>query len=247
MTRPSLKIASFNIQAGIGSHLPRHVITHGWRYFLPHRHSQINLEQIAEILSPFDLVALQEADAGSFRTRYIHQQQYLATHGNFPYSHSQVTREISPIARITLGILSRQPFDILREHRLPGTRHGRGALEVMLNWHGKEIAVISTHLSLRRQSRLRQIHYLAEMINRHHSVILLGDLNCEPYTPEFELLLSLTSLKVCPKGSPPTFPSWLPRRCIDHILTTQDLRLASLYTLPKLCSDHLPIAAEIET
>jgi len=244
MSHCPLRIASFNMQAGIGSHLPHHMITHGWRYLLPHRHANANLEQIAEAITPFDIVGLQEADAGSFRTTYVHQQDYLAMRAGFNYSQSLITREINPIARITLGVLSRTPLDAIIKHRLPASRHGRGALESVCHWHGQPIAIITTHLSLRRSSRLEQMAYLANLISKHEAAIVLGDLNCEPHSPEFMQLLDEADMQVS-HLPPPTYPSWQPRRRIDHILTTKNLRISNLRVLPCLCSDHLPIAAEI--
>jgi endonuclease/exonuclease/phosphatase family metal-dependent hydrolase len=43
----------------------------------------------------------------------------------------------------------------------------------------------------------------------------------------------------------PTFPSWKPRRALDHILTSADIHLDKVWTLPQAFSDHLPLAAEI--
>ncbi len=245
MSKPHLKIASFNIQAGIGSYRPRHVITHGWRYLFPHKGSRENLNTIAKAIESFDIVALQEADAGSYRSHFIHQQDYLAMQAGFLYSRSLITREINPMACISMGMLSRHTIAYTCEHRLPGSRHGRGALEASISWQGKSIAVITTHLSLQQHSRMRQMRYLASLINRHHSAVLLGDFNCAPDSREMLLLLNHTRLHLSPAPCPATFPSWQPRRRLDHILATGDLEINNLTTLPLLCSDHLPVCAEI--
>ena len=239
MSQKILKVASFNMQAGIGSHRPRHVITYGWRYLFPHQASRENLDAIAQAIEGFDIVGLQEADAGSYRSHFIHQQEYMAMRAGFLYSHSLITREISPMARISMGMLSRHPIAYTCEHRLPGSRHGRGALETSISWQGRSIAVITTHLSLQQHSRMRQMRYLASLINRHPSAILLGDLNCAPDSREMSLLLNHTRLHLS------CFPSWQPRRRLDHILVTGDLEISNLSTLPLLCSDHLPVQAEI--
>ena len=47
-------------------------------------------------------------------------------------------------------------------------------------------------------------------------------------------------------GQPtPTFPSWKPRRALDHILLSESLQLERVWALPQAFSDHLPLAAEI--
>jgi len=243
-TNPPLRLASYNIQAGIGSHRLRHVVTHGHRYIVPHRDAATNLKRIAALLRDFDIVALQEADAGSFRTRNIHQIQYIAEHADFPYWHCQITREMGNIARMTLGVLSRIPWRSITQHRLPASRHGRAALEIGFDIWGQPLAVIVTHLSLGRTSRMRQVRFLSELLNRHPAAILMGDLNCDPDSHEFAWLLSHTRLQDF-MARPPTFPSWHPLRALDHILATEEFLLEGLRALPAVYSDHLPVSAQL--
>ena len=72
----------------------------------------------------------------------------------------------------------------------------------------------------------------------------MGDLNCEPESHEFSYLLSHTRMQDF-MARPNTFPSWKPRKCLDHILVTDDLLLEDLHALPLLCSDHLPLVASV--
>ncbi len=242
---PALNLLTFNIQAGIGSHRPRHALTHGWRYVLPHRHREKTLAAIARAIAPFDLVGLQEADAGSLRSRFVHQQETLARRAGFEWSHSLITREIPPVARISLGLLSRLATDGVRRHRLPASKHGRGALEARIHWQGESIGVVVTHLSLSRQSRLEQVRHLARILNRHPRAILMGDLNCPPDSLEIRTLLAHSRLQAPAAPDAPTWPSWSPRRKIDYILVTDGLRLDAPHILPLQCSDHLPLAAQV--
>jgi endonuclease/exonuclease/phosphatase family metal-dependent hydrolase len=232
------------MQAGIGSRRFRHVFTHGFRYLIPHRQSKTNLDEIAEMLGSFDIIALQEADSGSFRTRYVHQTEYLAQRAQIPYWHSQVTKEMGEIARMSLGILSRHPLYNIIEHRLPASKHGRGALEATVHANGQKIALFVTHLSLSKASRMRQIRFIAQQINRHDTAILMGDLNCTPDSEEFAYLLAHTNLE-SPSRRLFTFPSWRPLKSLDHILATRDLAMDRVGTLPFLCSDHLPLQGEL--
>ncbi len=243
-TNTTLRLASYNIQAGIGSHRLHHVVTHGHRYIVPHRDAVANLERIAALLRDFDIVALQEADAGSFRTRNIHQIQYIAELADFPYWHCQITREMGNIARMTLGVLSRIPWQNITQHRLPASRHGRAALEINFEHPDPPLAVIITHLSLGKTSRMRQVQFLSGLINRHAAAILMGDLNCDPDSHEFAWLLSHTRLQNF-MARPATFPSWRPVKALDHILATSELILEDLRALPAGYSDHLPVAARL--
>ncbi len=238
-----IRVISFNMQAGIGSHRRRHALTHGLRYVLPGRERKQTLAKIAELIAPFDLVGLQEVDAGSFRSRYAHQLEVLAEQAGFPFRHAMITRDMQPLARISLGALSRLPLLWLNAHRLPASRHGRGALEIGVRLDRTPVAVFVTHLSLSRRSRLQQLRFLARLVNRYPHAIVMGDLNCPPESLEFQLLLAHTRLRAAP--ALPTYPSWAPRRAIDHILVTDSLRMDDYRVLHPMASDHRPVAATI--
>lgn len=222
----------------------RHMLTYSFRYVLPHRQAFANLDRIAERLHGLDLVGLQEADCGSFRSNQVQQAQYIALRADIPYCQTQVTRDIGSIASIGLGLLSRFPCIHTERHRLPASRHGRGLLESIFHTGGRELAVFVTHLSLKQSSRIRQLHHIAQRMQQHEHAILMGDLNCEPDSSEFLMLLQEGDLHA-PSPSPATFPSWQPQRRIDHILTRGDPRVLKLETIPFVGSDHLPILADI--
>ncbi len=219
------------------------MLTYSIRYLLPHRQVRTNLNRIAERLRDLDFVALQETDAGSFRNYHIHQAQYIAMRAHIPYCYTLVTRGISRLATISLALLSRFPCVRLIRHRLPASRHGRGLMEAVFCVDGREIAVFVTHLSLRRTSRIRQMRFVIQRLKRYPYAILMGDLNCEPGAGEFNFLIQHGGLTAV--DTPPTFPSWKPRRCLDHILVTRGLRLQELHTMPFVCSDHLPVKAVV--
>lgn len=240
-----LRLASFNIQAGIGSRRMRHMLTYSFRYVLPHRQAIANLDQIADRMQGFDMVGLQEADCGSFRSNQIQQAQYIAFRANIPYCMTQVTRDIGTIASIGLALLSRFPCKHLERHKLPASRHGRGLLEAVFHIAGKDVAIFVTHLSLKQSSRVRQLRYIAQRLNEHEHAILMGDLNCEPNSDEFRMLLGEAGLNKH-TNPPPSFPSWQPLRRIDHVMTRGEPRIISLEAVPFVGSDHLPVIAEVE-
>ena len=78
----------------------------------------------------------------------------------------------------------------------------------------------------------------------HKHAILMGDLNCEPDSDEFLMLLDKAVINT-PMPSPATFPSWQPQRSIDHILTRGDAQVVSVQAIDFVGSDHLPVIAEI--
>jgi endonuclease/exonuclease/phosphatase family metal-dependent hydrolase len=240
-----LRLASFNIQTGITTASYRDYITGGWRHLWPSRKRLPNLNRIAHLLKPFDIVGLQEVDGGGARSHNIVQTQYLAEQAGFAHWHNQVNRRIGTIALHSNGLLSRIRPDAVYDYKLPGLP-GRGALLARFGRLGdKALYVCVLHLALSQRSRLRQLAFVSELIHDLPHVIVMGDLNCEPNSPELNLLTQSTRLcdPVCEIN---TFPSWRPHRMLDHILVTPSLKVEQVHAINFPVSDHLPIAMEIE-
>jgi endonuclease/exonuclease/phosphatase family metal-dependent hydrolase len=239
-----VRILTYNIQVAIGSRRYRHYLLHGWKHVMPHGQTIRNLDRIAGVIAPFDVVALQEVDSGSFRTRFVNQAEYLANKTGFASWNSLVTRDFGVVAQHTNSILSRRPPRHVVTHRLPGFFEGRGLIEAEYPLDGRTVAIFCTHLALNCRARIRQVHYIADLVNERDSAILLGDFNCQPGSRGIRHFLDRTRLRT---GSPlhASYPSWRPSRIIDHILATDDLEISGLATLPDLLSDHLPVSATV--
>ena len=102
-----IRLLSYNIQVGIGSVSYSNYLTTAWKHLLPHAQIYDNLHKIARAISGFDIVALQEMDAGSMRSSFINQAEFLAEHAGFPFWHHQTNRKIGKIARHSNGVLSK--------------------------------------------------------------------------------------------------------------------------------------------
>ena len=241
-----LRLASFNIQTGINTASYRDMITGSWRHVWPSRRRLPNLNRIAQLLKPYDIVGLQEVDGGGLRSHKIVQTQYLAEHGGFPHWHNQINRRMGPIAMHSNGLLSRiKPHEVI-DYRLPGLP-GRGAVLARFGrGHAprESLSVCVVHLALSQRARMRQLSFVAELLQHHPHAVVMGDFNCEPGSPELQLLTRSTEL--CdPACVVHTWPSWQPQRMIDHILVTPSLGVEHLKVLHFACSDHLPIAMDI--
>ncbi|MGH8444748.1 MAG: endonuclease/exonuclease/phosphatase family protein [Solimonas sp.] len=239
-----LRVLTLNIQVGLQTAHYGHYVTGAWRHVLPSRSVPDNLDRIADLASRFDLVALQEADAGSLRTAQINQVEYLARKAGFTYWHVAVNRNLGPFAQHCLGFLSRHPLLDMQHHALPGRMPGRGALAATLMQPGcNPVRVIVTHLALSRASRRRQLDYLAGLAAPGSELLLLGDLNCD--TEELLGHTPFGAIGLQPIAGAATFPSWKPRRRLDHVLATPGLRVAHSHVVPTPLSDHLAVAAEL--
>ncbi len=239
-----LKLLSYNIQVGIQTGHHGHYFTRAWRHALPGPGMHGTLDRIAELMRDYDFVAIQEADAGSLRTQYTNQVEYLAKRAGFNHCGLTITRNLQPVARHALGYLSRHAPIGFAEHTLPSRLPGRRAIAVTLSDVAGGLQLWVTHLALRRETRHRQLQYLKQLLPAVGPVALMGDLNCTAAVLREQLTLPQGRLWV-PELEAPTFPSWQPRQMLDHILLSTDIRLHQLTVLPHAISDHLPIAAEI--
>ena len=240
-----LRLMSCNILAGGSIRKYRHYVTEGWKHVLPMRSKRQNLDSLAKLLAGFDMVGLQESDAGSLRSGFLNQTEYLAEGAGFPYWSHQPNRKIAQFAASSNGLLTRIKPAEVRDYALPSRIPGRGAMWARFDLDGAELIVVVVHLSLGPQSRTRQLGFIADLIWSSPHVVLMGDFNCALDSPEMTQLLRRTGLTPAHGAPPPTFPSWRPRRAIDHILVSEKMEIENLYTLPHAVSDHLPLAAEV--
>jgi endonuclease/exonuclease/phosphatase family metal-dependent hydrolase len=239
-----LRVLSYNIQVGIASSTYYHYLTGSWKHVLPHAQRFDNLDRIAGAIHGFDIVGLQEVDAGSLRSGFVNQTEYIADKGRFPYWYHQTTRKIGKIAQHSNGLLSKfRPSEII-EHKLPGLIPGRGALVARYGSAERPLILLILHLALSRRARLRQLAYVSELVNEYEHVILMGDLNCPGHSAEMYSLLHRTHLRE-PTEVLHTFPSWRPNRSIDHILVSPSLQVERMHVLNCAGSDHLPIAMDV--
>jgi len=243
--RQRLRFLSYNIQAGIATGSYRQYLTKSWRHVLPHPERLDNLDRIASMLGDYDMVGLQEVDAGSLRSGFINQTEYLAHESGFPYWHDQTNRHLGKFARYSIGLLTRFHPSCLTEWRLPGRIPGRGALHARFG-HGQDaLHIVIMHLALGRRGRHNQLAYIAERIQDCRHVVLMGDFNCRSDSEEIDVLMRRAKLRE-PVHGLHTFPSWRPARNIDHIFVSPTLNVRDTRVLMHPVSDHLPLAMEVE-
>lgn len=240
-----LRLLTYNIQAAVASTRPHHYLTRSWKHVLPHASCFDNLDRIARLVSQYDVVAIQEADAGSLRSYFTNQVEYLARRGHFPFWCHQTNRDLGKFAQHSNGLLSKIRPSVIAQHKLPGLIPGRGAMVVRFGASEAPLILILVHLALGRRTRERQLGFLREIISDYEHVVVMGDFNCPPHAPEMDRLLTACELNE-PTEVLHTFPSWRPYRNIDHILTSRSLKVFNLQVLNHAISDHLPIALEIE-
>lgn len=239
-----IRLITYNMQVAIGSHRLHHLLSHGLRYLLPHAGSLKNLDRIAEQVLEADFVALNEADAGSFRTKNINQALYIARKDGYLGCEQMITRDLGYLAQHSNSLLSRDLATKVVRHRLPRPNDGRGVLEVHFLLAGRPLVVFVTHLSLSRRIREVQFAYLATVVTQYQDVVLMGDLNCTLDSPELREFMGMSNL-LATDCAVATFPSWRPARAIDHILISSRLSFQTYHVLSEPLADHLALYAEL--
>jgi len=236
-----LRLLSYNIQAGTTTGKYREYVTNSWRQVLPNNQRIANLDAIASLVTDYDIVALQEVDVGSLRSGFLNQAKYLATHAAFPHWHHQGNRKVGVLAHAGNGLLSRIPPSEIEEHKLPGAIPGRGAMVARFGADENALWLVILHLALGRRARSQQLDYVAGLITDYPNVVVMGDLNTGPRSREMMDFCGRAGL-IAPSSAIPTFPSWEPRRAIDHILVSPHMDITDMEALAVDFSDHRPLS-----
>ena len=242
MNDAPLKLLSVNIQAGHSTRAYRDYLTRGWGHVLPNG-KQRNLDALAALTRPFDVVGLQESDPGSLRSGFTNQTRALAERGGFPYWSHQPNRRVGRIASSANGLLSRRAPVTVLDYPLPGRLGGRGVMLARFGEGAESWVLGITHLSLGVPSRRAQLDFLGELFANEARAVLMGDFNCPANAREMENLYRRTHLMPPPQALA-SFPSWAPKRSLDHIFTA-GFRVSDYRALPAAGSDHLAVAVEI--
>jgi endonuclease/exonuclease/phosphatase family metal-dependent hydrolase len=226
--KPSLRVASWNIRAGLGTDL--------------RRDAGRVLDGIAALGA--DLVALQEAD---FRLG--------ARPSALP---REVIRERTGLEPLTLGrnavslgwhgnaVLVRPEFHMVGLERLdlPGLEP-RGAVIVDLDGP-VALRLVGVHLGLWRGSRRKQLDAIREAVLRHppRPTVILGDFN--EYSRRVGLGRLVRSFRLMEAAA--TFPSRRPVLALDRMAHSHDITLepvAFVRAKGVQASDHLPLVARL--
>jgi len=240
-----LRVMSYNIQVGIRTDKPHHYVLHSWKHVLPHSFRLTNLDRIATLIKDYDIVGMQELDAGSIRSNFINLAEFLAERAGFPFWYHQVNRNLGHLAQHASGFLSRYQPDEIKDVRLPGFIPGRRAIMVRYGEGDSALNIFILHLALSKRARLSQLDFISDFVNDSAHAIVMGDLNCVADSDEMNLFFRKTKLHR-PQTECHTFPSWRPHQPIDHILITSDLKVLDIRALSNTYSDHLPIVMDIE-
>ena len=226
----ALRVLSYNIEGHAALIRPRH------------------LEEVARVVreqSP-DVVALQEVHRGTWQSRFTDQAAELARLTGMAVAFGPSFATLG--GEFGNAILTRGTLSDPRVVRLPSFGEPRSVLRARVSLDGREIDFLVTHLaawgSLNRDIRVRQARCLTEHARAAtRPLVLCGDLNATPGTPEIAALLAGDLVHLTGAPDEVTHP-FLGQR-IDYIVAGPGWRVGRTSVLHVGPSDHWPIVAEL--
>jgi endonuclease/exonuclease/phosphatase family metal-dependent hydrolase len=224
---------------------------------------RLSSRRIARVISQYepDVVALQELDVGRARSGGHDQAMLIADRLNMDH-HFHAAMQVAE-ERFGDAILSTYPMRLVKKDRfLKETRFSalepRGALWVEVDFHGRLIQIINTHLGLHHKERLLHAKELLGenwLQNSHckNPLILCGDFNALPGSKVLKILRGSLVSAEKKAGRSRHRSTWFgrfPFACIDYVFVRPDLEVTAMEIgdshLARVASDHRPLITEIK-
>jgi endonuclease/exonuclease/phosphatase family metal-dependent hydrolase len=209
-----------------------------------------------------DVVALQELDVNRRRSGSRDQTLEIARALGFE---QVVFQPAISTADEHYGdaILSRLPLRVVHRGALPGSQlrphlEPRGAVWVEVDFDGRPVQIINTHLGLLAPERMLQTAALigpewCEHPDCRDPVVLLGDFNCRPGSEAYQRITAAgfrDAQRLLARHRPlRTWFSPLPLARIDHVFLRGGWEVTKIEVprteLTAVASDHLPLVVEL--
>jgi endonuclease/exonuclease/phosphatase family metal-dependent hydrolase len=242
-----MRFLLYNIRyaAGIGRHCHLPVPFSG--YF---KNTNGNLRKIVDFISSVnpDIIGLIEVDSGSFRSERNNQAEAIAWQLEHDHIY-QSKYSISSVAR-KLPLLNKQGNAILTNQEIVSQKFHyfrEGVKRLVIELELSEFSIFLVHLSIKfrhRQYQLQDLHAMIKKVEK--PVIVAGDFNVLRGDRELQLFLAATGLRNANSNSQPSYPSRSPRRQLDYIFHTSQIRVTG-FQIPQIkLSDHTPLVCEFE-
>ncbi len=226
---------------------------------------QAHLRRIAALLNRLDadVVALQEIDQDSRWAGNFDHLEYLREHTGYPFALHGVTTRRAGLFNLCYGnaFLSRLPLEegesVAFGRRTVGEK---GFLFTEITLGARRIPVINLHLHYRsRAARLVQVGEVFRYLEKRHNTrapfwdvppLVCGDFNTSGKASDavagLRRELAVFAAYTLHPENGRTFPSPLPTRALDFVLTPAGVAVTRCEVVRSWLSDHRPVLTELE-
>jgi len=242
-----MRFLLYNIRYGAGT---------GRRFHLPVpysgyiKHTNGNFNKIMDFIKSAnpDIIGLIEVDSGSFRSEKSNQAEMIAREINHhyvyesKYSMNSMAQKVPVMNKQGNAILTSQE---IKSHQFHYFRKGVKRLVIELELEAFTIFLV--HLSLKFRHRQYQLQDLQLMVkDTRKPVIAAGDFNALWGDREIQSFLAVTGLKNANGLGRLSQPSRSPRRQLDYIFCSPEIRATSFQVPQVKLSDHAPLICDFE-
>ncbi len=239
-----MRLLVYNIRYGTGGRR----LWFPWSGYL--RRTSQNLRAITRFIGTLDpdIVGLVEVDRGSYRTDKCNQAELVARElGHYhvcesKYGHASVARHVPVLREQGNAFLTRDSITNERFHYFE-----KGFKRLVIELELDNCVIFLVHLSLTyriRHHQLSDLYALVKDTDKPH--IVAGDFNALWGDREIQLFLAATGLTSTNPERLPSFPSWKPKRQLDFVLRSPEIRAKGFWMPNVTHSDHLPLVFDFE-
>jgi endonuclease/exonuclease/phosphatase family metal-dependent hydrolase len=189
-----------------------------------------------------------EVDAGSFRCGKSNQAKAIAREMQHfhvyqsKYSYDSMAQKVPVLNKQGNAILTNREIVSQKFHYFHD-----GFKRLVIELELETFSIFLVHLSIKfrhRQYQLQDLHALLKNINK--PVIVAGDFNVLWGDRELQLFLAATGLRNANSNGQPSHPSRAPRRQLDYIFHSSEIRVTH-FQIPKVkFSDHSPLVCDFD-
>ena len=241
-----MRLLIWNIRYAAGYGPAFHLPVPGAGYLRSNRRNLTRITEFIQSTDP-DVVGLIEIDTGSIRSRVNqasvigealgHYSTYQCKYGQGSFNNR-------------VPVLRNQGNAFLASPRVQGERFhyfDTGIKRLIIELELDDLAIFLVHLSLKYRHRQYQLRHLYDLVTAAEKpVIVAGDFNAFWGDHEMYLFMKAAGLTSANKHGLPSYPSRSPRKELDFILHSDDIRIDHFDIPAVTLSDHLPLLCDFE-
>ncbi|MFP4502952.1 MAG: endonuclease/exonuclease/phosphatase family protein [Candidatus Hydrogenedentota bacterium] len=243
-----MRFVLYNIRYGAGA---------AWHFHLPFpfsgylRRTRSNVRTLSAFLKSLkpDIIGLVEVDNGSFLSeKKVSQAGAIAQDLGFDHVYESKYAQASFAQRVP--VLKQQGNAFLTNQNIQARDFhyfDKGIKRLVIELEFDSFVIFLVHLSLKyrhRQYQLADLNHLFMHVKKPK--IVAGDFNVLGGERELGLFKAAAGLESANERRLPTFPCRMPRRELDFVLYSPEIRMKHFHIPRVTFSDHLPLVFDFD-